>query len=194
MVDIGEKIVSFKKKLALWREKLAKGNIAAFPELSAMLEDSSDIFLPDIRNIVEDHLRNLQEEIDRYIDLKKHSWIRNAFTVNVTEVGEDIPGFQKLTDLQGNQVQKQCFENLQCSKFWTQFKDNPILTREAEKVLLPFPTTYLCEQGFSSLVTIKTKARNRLDLQHDLRCALATNIKLRFENLVHKLKQFQGIH
>ncbi|XP_076038362.1 zinc finger BED domain-containing protein 5-like isoform X1 [Oratosquilla oratoria] len=121
MVDIGEKIVSFKKKLALWREKLAKGKIAAFPELSAMLEDSSDIFLPDIRNIVEDHLRNLQEEMDRYIpenvDLKKHSWIRNAFTVNVTEVGEDIPGFQEeLIDLQGNQVQKQRFENLQCSK------------------------------------------------------------------------------
>ncbi|XP_076036535.1 zinc finger BED domain-containing protein 5-like [Oratosquilla oratoria] len=195
---LAKKII-FKKKLALWREKLAKGKIAAFPELSAMLEDSSDIFLPDIRNIVEDHLRNLQEEMDRYIpenvDLKKHSWIRNAFTVNVTEVGEDIPGFQEeLIDLQGNQVQKQRFENLQCSKFWTQLKDKPILTREAEKALLPFPTTYLCEQGFSSLVTIKTKTRNRLDPQHDLRCALAMNIKPRFENLVHKLKQFQGSH
>ncbi|XP_076042004.1 protein FAM200A-like [Oratosquilla oratoria] len=187
------------KKLALWREKLAKGKIAAFPELSAMLEDSSDIFLPDIRNIVEDHLRNLQEEMDRYIpenvDLKKHSWIRNAFTVNVTEVGEDIPGFQEeLIDLQGNQVQKQRFENLQCSKFRTQLKDKPILTREAKKARLPFPTTYLCEQGFSSLVTIKTKTRNQLDSQHDLWCALAMNVKPRFENLIHKLKQFQGSH
>ena len=90
MVDIGEKIASFKKKLALWREKLAKGKTAAFPTLSVMLEDSSDIFLPDIRNIVEDHPRNLQEEINRYIpenvDLKKHSWIKNVFTVNVAEV------------------------------------------------------------------------------------------------------------
>ncbi|XP_042868821.1 protein FAM200A-like [Penaeus japonicus] len=98
------------------------------------------------------------------VDLKKHSWIRNVFSVNVSEVGEDIPGFQEeLIDLQENQVQKQHFENLSIAKFWTQLKDKPILTREAEKALLPFPTTYLCEQGFSSLVTIKTKARNRLD-------------------------------
>ena len=178
---------------------MAKGKTAAFPTLSVMLEDSSDIFLPDIRNIVEDHPRNLQEEINRYIpenvDLKKHSWIKNVFTVNVAEVWEDILGFQEeLIDLQENQVQRQRFENLQCSKFWTQLKDKPILTREAEKALLPFPTTYLCEQGFSSLVTIKTKARNRLDPQHDLRCALTMNIKPRFESLVHKMKQFQGSH
>ena len=115
--------------------------------------------------------------------------------MNVTEVGEDIPGFQEeLIDLQEDQVQKQHFENLQCSKFWTQLKDRPILTREAKKALLPFPTTYLCEQGFSSLVAIKTKARNRLDPQHDLRCALTMNIKPRFENYVQKMKQFQGSH
>ncbi len=199
MVDIGEKIVSFKKKIALWREKLARGKTAAFPELSAVLEDSSEISLVDIKNIFEDHLKNLQEEMDRYfpenVDLKKHSWIRNVFSVNVSEVGEDIPGFQEeLIDLQENQVQKQHFENLQYSKFWTQLKDKPILTREAEKALLPFPTTYLCEQGFSSLVTIKTKARNRLDPQHDLRCALTINIKPNLEDLTHKMKQFHGSH
>ena len=92
MVDIGERIVSFKK-------------------LSVMLEDLSDIFLPDNRNIVED----LREEMDRYtlenLDLKKHSWIRNAFTVNIIEVGEDIPGFQE--ELQENQLQQQPFENFQ---------------------------------------------------------------------------------
>lgn len=60
--------------------------------------------------------------MDRYfpenLDLKKHSWIRNVFSVNVSEAGEDIPGFQEeLTDFQENQVQKQCFENLQYSKF-----------------------------------------------------------------------------
>ena len=67
-----------------------------------MLEDSSDIFLPYIRNTLEDHL----------LTLKKHSWVRNTFTVNVNEVGEDIPGFQEeLIDLQEDQVQKQRFEN-----------------------------------------------------------------------------------
>ncbi|XP_066962147.1 protein FAM200A-like [Macrobrachium rosenbergii] len=128
--------------------------------------------------------------------LKKHSWIWNAFTVNVTEVGEDIPGFQEELIDQENQVQKQVFENLQYSKFWIQLKDKPILTREAVKALLPFPTTYLCEVEFSSLVTIKTQARNRLDPHRDLWCTLtmSINIKPNFENLVHKMKQFQGSH
>jgi hypothetical protein len=33
MVDIGEKISSFKQKLALWRKKLSQGKIATFPLL-----------------------------------------------------------------------------------------------------------------------------------------------------------------
>ena len=47
--------------------------------------------------------------MDRYfpenVDLKKHRWIRDVFNVNVSEVGEDIPGFQEeLGELQENQV------------------------------------------------------------------------------------------
>jgi hypothetical protein len=95
--------------------------------------------------------------------------------LNVTQFGDAIPGFQEeLIDLQENQIQKTKFTQLPCSSFWAQLKDKPILSQKAEKMLLPFPTTYLCEAGFSSLLAIKTKARNRLDPQHDLRCALAT--------------------
>jgi len=39
--------------------------------------------------------------------------------------------------------------------------------------LLPFATTYLCEQGFWALTVIKTKARNRLDPGNDVRIALS---------------------
>ena len=38
-------------------------------------------------------------------------------------------------------------------------------------VLVPFASTYLCESGFSTLLQIKTKARNRLDVQDDMRLA-----------------------
>jgi hypothetical protein len=40
------------------------------------------------------------------------------------------------------------------------------------EVSIPFATTYLSESGFSTLVTIKTKSRNRLDVQYDMRVAL----------------------
>ena len=40
------------------------------------------------------------------------------------------------------------------------------------RVLVPFASTHLCESGFSTLLQIKTKARNRLDVQDDMRLAL----------------------
>ncbi|KAK3892274.1 hypothetical protein Pcinc_003895 [Petrolisthes cinctipes] len=129
------------------------------------------------------------------VDVFQHSWVRNVFSVNISNVGEDIPGFQEeLLDLQENQVQKQRFESLSYSEFWAQLKDKPILIHEAEKALIPFPTTYLCEQGFSALVAIKNKARNRLDPQHDLRCSLSINIKPNMEKLVHNMKEHHSSH
>ena len=62
----------------------------------------------------------------------------------------------------------------------------------ALKVLILFATTYHCDAGFSTMVTIKTNARNRLDLAHNLRCALAVT-KPRISQLVKK-KQFQPSH
>jgi hypothetical protein len=43
----------------------------------------------------------------------------------------------------------------------------PIHAKRALQAILPFVTTYLCEAGFSTLVTIKTKALNRLDAEED---------------------------
>jgi len=40
--------------------------------------------------------------------------------------------------------------------------------------LMPYPSTYVCESAFSAMATIKTKARNRLDVEADIRVALAT--------------------
>jgi hypothetical protein len=41
------------------------------------------------------------------------------------------------------------------------------------EALIPFVTIYLGESGFLTLVNIKTKNRNRLDIQHDMHVALS---------------------
>ena len=43
----------------------------------------------------------------------------------------------------------------------------------ALSVLVPFATTYLFESGFLTLVILKTKARNELDVKDDMRLALS---------------------
>ena len=66
------------------------------------------------------------------------------------------------------------------------------LWKEATIALLPFPTTYLCEAGFSTLALVKTKYRNQLQPEDDLRCALTTIIP-DFDKLVIQV-QGQGSH
>ena len=46
------------------------------------------------------------------------------------------------------------------------------LGRHVLKVVIPFPTTYKWKSAFSALLTIKLKARNRLDTIHDMRDVL----------------------
>jgi hypothetical protein len=67
-----------------------------------------------------------------------------------------------------------------------------LLSETVLRLLLPFPTTYLCEAGFSSLLVIKSKYRSRLVAEGDLRCPLAKTVP-RISDLVRK-KQPQPSH
>jgi hypothetical protein len=59
-------------------------------------------------------------------------------------------------------------------EFWCFFREAYLrLVKRAMEYLIPFATIYLCESVFSTLVTIKTENRNRLDVQHDMRVALS---------------------
>ena len=59
--------------------------------------------------------------------------------------------------------------------FWLKVaKEYPELSDKALKLLVPLPTTNLCDSGFSSLVMLKTKYRNRLNIQPDLRLRLSS--------------------
>jgi hypothetical protein len=62
----------------------------------------------------------------------------------------------------------------------------PVLSSKALKVLIPFPTTYLCEKAFSALVYVKNKFRNRLEnVESELRLKLS-NIEPNIEKLCQK--------
>ena len=62
----------------------------------------------------------------------------------------------------------------------------------ALEVLTPFANTYLCEAAFSTLLAIKIKSRNRLEVTNDMRVALAKT-KPTLEELV-QVKQMHPSH
>ena len=54
--------------------------------------------------------------------------------------------------------------------------------------IIPFATIHQCESGFLSLVSIKFKNRNRLNVKDDMRVALS-NMKLQFDALINDKKK-----
>jgi len=61
--------------------------------------------------------------------------------------------------------------------FWTSSpveREYSELYKGALKIIIQFPSTYLCEKGVSSLTEIKTKYRNRLDVCAGLRLKLTS--------------------
>ena len=65
----------------------------------------------------------------------------------------------------------------------------PMCCAEALKLLLPFPTSYLVESGFSTVKDLLTKKRNSLcvDRRGDLRIKL-TNIHPDFDSCANAIK------
>jgi hypothetical protein len=59
------------------------------------------------------------------------------------------------------------FNRRKLTQFWLSVQQTcPTLSIEALKVLLPFSSSYICEVGFSAMVGMKTKFRNKLHIQY----------------------------
>jgi hypothetical protein len=78
-------------------------------------------------------------------------------------------------------------------EFWHSLREAyPRIVNRAMEVLILFATTCLGESGFSTLVTINTKSRNRLDVQHDIHFSLSKTTP-QF-NVLIQAKQKQPSH
>ena len=82
------------------------------------------------------------------------------------------------------------FKSTPLNDFWCRILDEySMLVKIALNVLLPFPTTYLCETGFSTYAATKTKYRNRLYAEPDIRPQLSS-IKPVINQVMKNKKQF----
>ncbi|KAK4328431.1 hypothetical protein Pmani_001179 [Petrolisthes manimaculis] len=89
---------------------------------------------------------------------------------------DDVPDAwqEEFLDLKNDSAAKDAFQNMELEEFWTLVRGTyPLLATNALRILVQFSSTYLCETGFSALVHLKTKARSKLEVEADLRCALS---------------------
>ena len=85
------------------------------------------------------------------------------------------------------------FAGVDKGNFWAGLQNEyPILSKRALNFLIQFPSTSYCEVEFFAMVSIKTKYRNMLQIDDDMRCCLSCT-QPRFARLKAK-KQYQPSH
>ena len=178
---------AFTQKLDNCQRKVEKGNFATFEALSFVVDGNLD---PHLSYEILAHLANLKKEFLRYFpEISNVDWdlVRKPFSNQVEKVQDDLQ--DEFIDLRNDSACKDLFDNLSIYEFWARVRVSyPRVAKVCIKVFLPFSSTYLCESGFSTLLHIKTEARNRLDAEHGMRCALSST-SLRNEALVDKFQQ-----
>jgi len=138
------------------------------------------------------HLNLLADNLNMYFPedndhfLAENSWIIQQFNEEPTEDEE-------LLKLRANLNQKYSFRGGDYSEFWVfllEFPEYKNLAQETIDVLVQMPTTYLCEQGFSSLVEITSNKRNSiLDIDCLMRGRIERELTPRYVQIAETMQQ-----
>ena len=190
-----DKVAAFKAKLDLWGRRVNKGILDMFQTLAGILGETEP--KPSFSQLVHDHLSLLLEEFEQYFPTSKDTrtakeWIRDPF-VNKPSESMSVREEDQLLEIANDGGLKSMFGTTTLPVFWIKvMTEYPEIATTALKALLPFPTSYLCEAGFSAMTGTKTKYRSRLDISNTLRVSLSP-ITPRWDCLVAE-KQAQGSH
>ena len=192
MITGREKISAFTSKLSIWKNRIDCGNYANFPKLDEV--SASTTSLPEHTMMqIKEHLQVLSQSFEGYFhhgDISdSHGWIQDPFLFTLDLMDENDQKKDDLVEMRASKKIKMEFDSMHLATFWcAQLEMFPQLAESALNILVPFATTYLCESGFSTLVSIKTKPRNRLDPEDDMRVAI-TKKEPRFKLIIEKMQQ-----
>jgi len=173
-----DKVAGFVRKLELYQRRVQTGDVSMFTQLCEQLSNT-EVSKITFRNAVAQHLSTVIESLKQYFpDLdnrQSNSWILRPFsTVDDIFKDEDVAAKVEFLGLRENSTFKVEFQNYDLCTFWIKAgTEYSVIANRALKMLIPFATTYRCESSFSTLVSLKPKLRNRLNVEHDLRCALS---------------------
>ena len=107
-------------------------------------------------------------------DVAEKEWklARNLFSLHldIFKLSGDLQ--DELLDKRKDASARKLFSR-NLSQLWVLMQlSHPKISRAAFKIVVPIVSIYLFELGFSTLVQINTKARNKLDVKDHMRLAL----------------------
>ena len=174
---------TFIAKLELWHGRLPENIAMQFHRYSEVLVTVNDeTICCRMKSHISEHLENLIDEFKRYFPdvVNEYTLLTlNPFRCEVKDVQLDMQ--EEFIELTNSSSDKDIQETHDLVTFWLAMRNNyPIM-----QVLLPFSSPYLCESAFSTVISIKSKNRNKLsNVEADLRCAVSNPIKPRMKQLV----------
>ena len=172
---------AFTSKLSNWKRKIRIKNYSMFEKLEILLDNRENKLAVQIENGILKHLLTLENEFERYfseITNNELDFFRNLFTFSVEKLSDECQDeFLELVKVNVLYVSRQAYHEKLLTQFWIEMKDSYSKTTEkALRILIPYMSKYLREAGFSTLLQIKTKQRNRFNVEDDQRCALSQTI------------------
>ncbi|XP_075213736.1 protein FAM200A-like [Lycorma delicatula] len=181
-------VAAFVAKLLLHKKNIGRREFHNFPNLSVSC-NNDDLL------VYYQHLENLHSDfIERFQDILKleiPDWVLDPFSnVNIA-ISPQLE--EELIELTTNEEIKIKYKN-GYQQFWLQKSIPqlyPGLLSIVERFLKAFPSSYLCERGFSAVTTLLTKKRNHLQVtkRGDLRLFLS-----KIEPDINKLIKYHQIH
>ncbi|XP_042210293.1 protein ZBED8-like [Homarus americanus] len=158
-------------------------NIAMFTRQNQFFQ-SSEVQCPATE--IGEHPLTLKTSMTKYFPEGKALEMNTAWMKQPFLVAEDVIFDNEFLKLRNYSVTHNTFDTVEdIASFWIKqgAVGYPTLMTRAIDVLLPFPTTYMFELGFSAMYHIKSKTRNRLVPSSDMRRPLSKT-KPRIQNLV----------
>ena len=168
IMDFVDKLSAFQEMLDLWERKINAGRLAMFSHLCSYIEDCGTTISEPLKIDIGSHLHSLREEFERYFpEITKFQFalVRNPFLVKMDDCipENDDAAQEDFIKLVNESGAKNLFSRVNLTSFWSSMLISyPKLSQIALKLLMPFPSTYLCETAFSSMLVIK---RLEIDLR-----------------------------
>uniref|UniRef100_A0A5S6Q641 DUF4371 domain-containing protein n=1 Tax=Trichuris muris TaxID=70415 RepID=A0A5S6Q641_TRIMR len=156
-------ICAFHSKLLLFKRNFARGEFSQFPNLYEM-KKRQKVHDEDVEECCH-HLEVLHwdftERFEDVISMEIPNWVFNPFS---PADNAELNLQEEIIELQMNEQMKVKLES-GFHAFWLQpvIADlYPGLWSVVKKLLVPFPSSYLVEKGFSVVIDLLSKKRNRL--------------------------------
>ncbi|XP_073425244.1 SCAN domain-containing protein 3-like [Dendrobates tinctorius] len=161
---LADKVAAFKAKLEVWGWRMRTGIFDMFQILAGILEETEPE--PSFSHLVHDHLCQLSVQFEHSFPTTKDprtrkEWIRHPFVNKPGESTLSVLEEDQLLEIANDGSLKSMFEMSNLPTFWIKVKaEYPEIATKALKTLLPFPTFFLCETGFSAMTAAKTRLQS----------------------------------